>query len=720
MKLSLGYQVLLATLLGLGAGLFFGPLTESLTPIGAAYTMLLQMAVLPYITFSLIHGIGSTTPQLTARIFKASWPFFASIWAAVFFLIYLLSSLIPNTLSPIVRSTSSSAIESEFSPDFLVNLIPQNPFYDLLNNVVPAIAIFGLIAGFALMHIPAKEPLLSVLERLNQTFEKILDWLGKLSPLAAFVYISVAFGTLHFEDLYKVELYVLSFLFCTLFITFCLLPAVLSTLTPLSFKEALSAIRSVCLLPFVTGLSTTAIPFLNLYLKQLSRAPKMQEQFHENSQTILPIAYSFGHVGNAMSFFFLLFLSYYYRHPFSSLEKGLLALFTIPLSIGSSTGNIGSIYFLIQQLGFPDGALRFYSEIKAFTFHFQVLMSIASVLTLILLTLYAYYGLVRWKWRALSWQLGPPLLAFILIVFITKTQFRPTDRFQNLYLNLKLSDVLDKPVPAEILEPAQPGAVRSFSNPLLPEIFRQIITTRTLKVGFYSDSIPYCYYNNDKELVGYDITYAYELARDLGCKLQFIPFQIGHLADELNSGAFDIAMSSIIMDEERLLQMQFTFPYFEDYNVLVVPREKKGEFLSLQAVQERSGLKIAGPGALKEVVQRNFPNATVLGTATTASLIQGECDALMWSEITAVIWCLSHPDYVVIDYSNELGNSYYAYPIQQHATDFGFFLNSWLRLKEHSGFKKEMEDYWLQGIIPEKRHPRWSILRNVLHWQDDP
>ncbi len=718
-NLSIGRQILFAVLLGICTGLFFGPLAGALSPIGSAYTMLLQMAVLPYIAFSLMHGLGSITPEIGKKIFKSGWPYLLMLWGFIFFLIYLLAALIPSSLSPLFKTDSSAEIESEFAKNFLVNLIPQNPFYDVLNNIIPAIAIFGVISGLALMHVEKKEPLISLLERINQTIEKILNWFGILSPIGAFVYISIAFGTIHFEDLYKLEVYVLAFISCSLFVTLWVLPTLLATFTPLSYKESMKAFQSVCLVPFVTGLSTAAIPFLNIYLKKLSHKQQVHQQFHENGQTILPIAYSFGHIGNAMTLFFILFLSYYYRHPFTGFEKTLLSILTVPLSIGSSTGNIGSILFLIKQLGFPEGALQFFLEIKSFTYNFQVLMSIASVLTLILLTIYSYYGLIKVQWKQLIVRLGVPLSAFILFIFIFKSLVHPTDIYQNLYMNLKISDVISNPNPANILQPGQSGAARDFPDPIIPEMFKQIANTRVLKVGFSPNSIPFCYYNNQQELVGFDISYAYELARDLGCELEFVPFEFDRLATHLSDGRFDIGMSSIIMNEERLLQMQFTFPYFEDNYILVVPREKRNEFFRLNDVKLKQDLKIGAGGALLEIAKRNFPEAQIIDTLNTDTLIKGECDAFVWSETTAVIWCLSHPDYIVIDYGNELGRAYFAYPVRQHATDFGFFLNSWLRLKEHSGFKKRMESYWIHGISPKKREPRWSVLHNILHW-DEP
>lgn len=715
-SLTIGYQVLVAVILGICTGLFFGPLTSVLSPIGSAYTMLLQMAVLPYITFSLIHGLGSISPAVGKKIFKSGWIYLLTLWVLIFLLIYLLTSLIPVSLSPLYESDGSSEIESEFTKNFLANLIPQNPFYDILNNIVPAVAIFGLISGFALMHIEKKEPLIGMLERINQTIEKILYWLGILSPIGAFVYISIAFGTIHFEDLYKLEMYIFAFIACSLFVTFWILPTLLATLTPLTFRESLSAFRYVCLLPFVTGLSTAALPFLNNYLKRLSQKHETHERFRETSQTVLPIAYSFGHIGNAMTLFFIFFLSYYYRHPFTDLEKTLLSILTIPLSIGSSTGNLNSILFLIQQLGFPQGATEFFLQVKSFTYNFQVLMSIASVLTLILLTIYSYYGLIEIKWKQLALRLAAPIALFALIIFGFKSYVHPSDLYQNLYMKLRISEALAHPIKAEILSSDQKGTERVFSDRMIPEVFKQVVTTKVLKVGFFPNSIPYCYYNDLHELVGFDIAYAYELARDLECGLELIPFTFDRLASDLTEGVFDIGMSSIIMDEERLLQMMFTFPYYEDNTVLLVPRAKKNDYIHLKDVKAKKDFNIAAGGALYEIAKRNFPNAKVTYVLDIEPFIRGVYDAILWSKTTAVIWCLSHPDFICIEYGNELGKSYFGYPIREHATDFGFFLNNWLTLKEQSGFKKNMENYWLHGISPEKRKPRWSILHNVLHW----
>jgi Na+/H+-dicarboxylate symporter/ABC-type amino acid transport substrate-binding protein len=711
-RFSLGLQILVAVVLGIVTGLFFGPLTETLSPIGSAYTLLLQMAVLPYIGFSLVHGLGSISVDVGRKILRSSWVYFLSLWLFIFFLIYLLSSLIPPVTSPLIVSKSAPQIESQFTS----NLIAENPFYDILNNIVPAVAISGVIFGLAFMHIEKKEPFISALEKVNQALEKILHVLGLLSPIGAFVYISIAFGTVHFEDLFLMQIYVFAFIGATLFIVFWLLPTLLAALTPLSYKEALSAFRYVCLIPFVTGLSTAALPFINSYLKKLSQKHETHAQFRQTSQTLLPLAYSFGHIGNAMILLFIFFLSYYYRHPFSAYEQGLLSLVIVPLSLGTTTGNINSILFLIQKLGFPEGASTLYLQIKSFTNNFQVLLSIASVFTLLLLSLYSYYGLIQLKKRALILRLAPPFILLIVIVTLLHPFVHPKDVYENLYPKLTLAKAIKNPVQAKVISNAEMGAPRSFSDPLIPEIFRQILETRVLKVGFYSNSVPYCYFNKDGNLVGFDIAYAYELAHDLNCELEFFPLEPHTLSEDIQKGIFDIGMSSIIMNEKRLIKMLFTFPYWEDNNVLVVPREKKKAFLTLQSAKEIEGLKIGAAGAQVHIAEESFPKAKIISLESLNALLEHKIDAFLWSKTTAVIWCLSHPDFVVVDYGGQIDKSYYAYPIRQHAIDFGFFLNSWLTLKDQSGFKQEMIDYWMHGVPPGGRPPRWSILHNVLKW----
>ena len=62
-KLGLSAKVLIGFALGIGCGIFFGELADSLAIFGDAFVGLLQMTVLPYVVVSLIAGLGRLSVQ---------------------------------------------------------------------------------------------------------------------------------------------------------------------------------------------------------------------------------------------------------------------------------------------------------------------------------------------------------------------------------------------------------------------------------------------------------------------------------------------------------------------------------------------------------------------------------------------------------------------------------------------------------------------------------
>ena len=713
----LGYQVLFAALLGIFAGIFLGPAAAIFAPVGNVYVMLLQMVALPYICFTLIHGLGSMTPEIAKKLFKRGWPFWLGLWAIIFIVIYGAAFLIPKAMPSTVGSTAF-AHDSTLANNFLTYLVPENPFYDLANNIVPAIAIFGLIVGVALMHLEKKEPLLSILERANQTIEKILKWIAIFSPVGVFAHIGVASGTVYWEDLLSIEFYVLTFIAISLLMVLWVLPGLIASLTPLSYREALKAFRTVCLLPFATALPTIALPFIILYMQKLGEQhAKGDPKFHATSQTVMPFCYSFGQIGNCLILFYIFFISFYYRHPFMGAEKALLSVLTVPLSVGSSASSISAVSFLINQLNFPNEAIQLFTETMSITINFQVLLSVASVLTFIILVLYSYYDLLEIKWRKLYLHLGSVFATLLVIAVVGRGWIRLTDNYEDLYLNLQISEVIPDAVSAKVLAKGDLGTERHFSSDPAAEPLDEILRTGVLKVGYDTTNMPYCYWNGQKQLVGFDIAFAYALAKDLDCTLEFVPLDIYNMGKELDEGKYDIAMSAIIMDEERIRTMDFTHPYTEQDNVLIVPAKKRSAFVHLRAVQAKEGIRFGAAGGFIPIIERHFPKGIyVEGNEKELEFSEGKIDAWISAHTPAFAWCVSYPEYMVIEYGGLIGKRYFGYPIRAHSLDWASFLNNWLILKTQSGFEQRMYNYWIAGENPSERPPRWSVLRNVLHW----
>jgi ABC-type amino acid transport substrate-binding protein len=324
-------------------------------------------------------------------------------------------------------------------------------------------------------------------------------------------------------------------------------------------------------------------------------------------------------------------------------------------------------------------------------------MSASAILTLTLLILHGFEKGIRVNWKRLSKRIFFPLAFVGLVAFALRPFIHLDDYYPNLYKNLRLADVIDHPVEAVVF--TQPPEDNRRENP--EQQLVEILQTGVLKVGYHSLEMPYCYWNKAGDLVGYDVAYAYQLARDLDCKIEFIPIVFNQLKEELNSGSYDIAMSAIIMSEQRIIDMSFTAPYDEQNFVLIIPIQESKKFLHLDTVVQRKGLKIGGTGVFLDVISRHFPLATPVDATVDGQielLQRGEIDAMLWERSPAFIWSLIHPETIVIDYGGLIGRGYLSYAFHANSPKFASFLNNWLMLKKLSGFNEKMREYWLDGI----------------------
>ncbi|MEW5735700.1 MAG: cation:dicarboxylase symporter family transporter [Thermodesulfobacteriota bacterium] len=190
--MNLAWWVLVGGSAGLFTGLFFGDYCAVLKPVGAAYLMLMQSVVYPYVICSLLLGLGRLTPKTAAKLFRASWPFYLLAWGLVYASMLALSAAIPRTPPPPVLDAAALL---HGRADLLSLLLPANFFADITSNQVPAVVIFSLLFGIALQKAKGKETLLSVLDSVRQASLTIWNWVVKLAPVAVFAMIAETAGT---------------------------------------------------------------------------------------------------------------------------------------------------------------------------------------------------------------------------------------------------------------------------------------------------------------------------------------------------------------------------------------------------------------------------------------------------------------------------------------------------------------------------------------------
>jgi Na+/H+-dicarboxylate symporter len=96
---------------------------------------------------------------------------------------------------------STTLVEERAPLDFVALYIPSNPFQSLANSIVPAVVLFSVFLGAALMGIEKKEPLLGSLQVLERMLARANRFAVRLTPFGLFAIAAVTVGTADTEQM---------------------------------------------------------------------------------------------------------------------------------------------------------------------------------------------------------------------------------------------------------------------------------------------------------------------------------------------------------------------------------------------------------------------------------------------------------------------------------------------------------------------------------------
>jgi polar amino acid transport system substrate-binding protein len=120
-----------------------------------------------------------------------------------------------------------------------------------------------------------------------------------------------------------------------------------------------------------------------------------------------------------------------------------------------------------------------------------------------------------------------------------------------------------KPAPTA---PAAPAADVADEDDLLAAVLK----AGKVRIGVKTDAPPFGYLLKG-ERVGFDIDLAHALARQLEIKdIEFVPVTSGDRSDKVVAGEVDMVIASMTMTRYREKRVDFSIPYFQDGQALLV------------------------------------------------------------------------------------------------------------------------------------------------------
>ena len=311
-RLSLSTQVLLGLGLGIGVGIFFGEAMSVLDVVGDAFIKLLQMTVLPYVTVSLIAGLGRLDYREARSLALRAGALLVGLWLVALTLVALLPLALPVWQSATFFSTS--LIEERAPFDFVAFYIPANPFYAMGHSVVPGVVLFSVAVGVALIGMESKHRVVDLLDVLSDALMRVAGFVASLAPYGVFALVASAAGTMSLAELARLQVYLISYAAVALLLTFWILPGLVATLTPLRYRDVVGRSRDAIVTAFATGNLLIVLPMLMAGATDLLRSPESDDDEATSLVKVLvPVSFNFPSMGKLLTLSFLPFAAWFSR-----------------------------------------------------------------------------------------------------------------------------------------------------------------------------------------------------------------------------------------------------------------------------------------------------------------------------------------------------------------------------------------------------------------------
>jgi Na+/H+-dicarboxylate symporter/ABC-type amino acid transport substrate-binding protein len=709
-------KIFLALGLGILTGLFFGEMISFLQIPANIYVLLLQMTVLPYVTLSLIVGFGKLTYSDAKMLALRGGGILLLLWSVAFAFLFIIPLAYPDWQSPSFFSTT--LLEDRKEVDYFEIFIPSNPFNSMSRNFVPAVVVFSICIGVALIGIQDKDHLIHTFSILKEALTRVTDFMVSLMPIGVFLISASAAGTMHIEELERLQVHLILFILITLLFTFWILPGLVAALTTIKYRDIIGISKEALVTAFMTATLLVVLPLLAENGKALLNRYKLgTDRSDAVLDAAIPTSFNFPQTGKLLSMSFILFAAWFSGHPLSFSDYPLLMVSGLASFFGSL--NV-AVPFLLDLFHIPADMFQLFLVAGILNSRFGSLIAAMHTLVLGLLVTCAVTGHLRFNlFRIFRFMIITVVLTVAAIGGAASYFSYGLTRAYTKNQVLEGMHLMTKSVKAVVYKTSPENLPHDAPGLSKLDAIRQ---RGYLRVGYLAENMPYAFFNGRDELVGFDVEMAHLFAKELGLTLEFVPIKRGELAKQLDSNYCDVIMSGLVKTIRRVEQMDFSRSYLSETVAFVVKDHYRDEFTSAEARAKIKSIRIADASNRNpdymHLVQHYFPQAEFVPIQSIEEFFtdkQDRFDAILGSAERGSAWSLLYPEYSVALPRPNLMQLPLAYAVSYRYPEFIKLVNAWVEMKKNDGTIDTLYDYWVLGKNAVPAKPRWSIIRNVLN-----
>jgi Na+/H+-dicarboxylate symporter len=349
-------------LLGLVASLTGSPflmnLAMGIEPIGTAFVNLLKMVVIPLVAAVIFVGVGSLGDlKQLGQMGVLTFLFFA-VTSAVGVLIGMgmMWLMLPLASEAAAQAVTTSAPEAPVLPgmvEFLLSLIPSNPFQVAAEGALLPLIVFTVLFAAATGALPAKErdELLSLGNAVAAALIKLVHWILWLAPIGVFALAAPVTARAGWAMLQSLGAFILAVMAgLVAFVALVYLPAVrfLGGMSPWKF---LKAVVNPLIIAASTSSTAATVPAM------LEAADEELHLSRSVTSFVVPLGAGIGRMGTALfQGAGVVFLAWLFGVPLpaTSIGGAVLATFIVSFTVaGIPAGGVVSLAPALGTVGIP-------------------------------------------------------------------------------------------------------------------------------------------------------------------------------------------------------------------------------------------------------------------------------------------------------------------------------------------------------------------------------
>ncbi|MCV0392714.1 MAG: dicarboxylate/amino acid:cation symporter [Nitrosopumilus sp.] len=347
-KKKLWAQVIVALFLGLALGIILGPevgifekntaevITEWLSIPANLFLKIIQMIIVPLIFASIIRGLTSSgsLEQLQKLGLGVAVYFVITTLIALTIGIVVVTAISPGNFIDSTLIRESFGLEdvlpvekTELSimdiPQSIVGVIPSNPLASFMSGEMLSIIIFALIVGVSMISLPKKssQPILDLLESIQNITMKVVSWAMRLAPFAAFGLMASITSKLGLSALAVLGAYMITVII-GLFVMLVVYMIIIKFFAKRPLTSTFAMMKDPQLLAFSTSSSAAVMP---LSIKTAEEKMKIKPKV---SQFIIPLGATINMDGTAL----YQIVAVFFLAQFFSIDLGFTTILLITVT----------------------------------------------------------------------------------------------------------------------------------------------------------------------------------------------------------------------------------------------------------------------------------------------------------------------------------------------------------------------------------------------------